>query len=254
MKNQGLIGWVVAAVLGAALVSVLIYNAASGDDGRSAAIGSTSGPGLGPPPEVAEDTSRIQDAKNAAGKDKLPPIERGTSAPRVADNPPRDCDPNLEPNAFPEWRNNPQTLAEAGAMANQTIVGTVTGVSQGPALRASAPTEPGGAVETPVQNVSIRVDQAIKGVARVGITLTFQRLGDAQGCLRVAGDPPYQQGQRVMLLLENGAEGRPPHVISPAGRYGIGRSGALQPLAENPFAAEVAGQPLEQVTPKLRSG
>ena len=254
MKNTGLIGWVVAAVLGAALVSVLIYNAATGDEGRSAAIGSTKGPGLGAPPEVAADTERIRDAKEAAGKDKLPTIERGQTAPRVGDNPANTCDPNLEPNAFPEWRNNPQSLTEAGAMASQTIVGTVMGAAQGQPLTAAAANEPGGRVETPVQNVSIKVDQTVKGVARVGVVLTIQRLGDAAGCVRVAGDPPYVQGQRVMLLLESGAEGRPPHVLSPAGRYSFGRAGALQPMPENPFAAEVAGQPLEQVLPKLRSG
>jgi hypothetical protein len=265
MKNTGLIGWVVAAVLGGALVGVLIYeegynNNGSGTSsqgslvsaGRASAL-SLRQQGNGPPPEVAEDVQRILDAKNKAGKDHIPQIPPGQAAPRLDANPQRTCDPSMPPNAFPEWRNNPQNLNQAAAMADQTIVGTVMGAQQGQAYTAQNANEPGGVVETPVQDVTIRVDQTIKGSRRAGGMVTVQRLGDGQGCFRAEGDPPYAQGQQVLLLLENGYGGRPPHPLSPAGRYAVGAGQALLAVEGNPIASEVAGQKLDQVLAKLQA-
>ena len=166
--------------------------------------------------------------------------------------PPNACDPNLPPNAFPEWRNNPETLDQARGMADQILSGTVTGLAAGEPLRAAAAGEPGGEIVTPVQNVTIRVADSVKGNARGGAEVTIQRLGDGEGCFRAAGDPPYRPGQQVLLLLENGAGGRPPHAIGPAGRYLVGPGGALQAVESNPIAAAVAGQKLEQVIARLR--
>lgn len=265
MKNTGLIGWVVAAVLGASLVGVLIYEegynnndngkaaqAAAVSVGRPTALNSTQ-QGNGPPADVAQDVNKILEAKNTAGKDHVPKIPPGKEAPRLDSNPQRTCDPSLGPNAFPEWRNDPENLHQAAAMADQTIVGTVTGAQQGQPFSSANSNEPGGVVETPVQDVTIHVDQTVKGQARAGGVVTIQRLGDSQGCFRAAGEPPYAQGQQVLLLLENGAGGRPPHPLSPAGRYVVGPNQAIQAVEGNPIASEVAGQKLDQVLAKLQA-
>lgn len=249
--NRSLIGWILAAVLAAALGGVLIYEATNDEGGRSAAIGS-SGQGQGPPPEVAADVNAILDAKNKAGKDHLPQIPAGQSPTRLESNPQQHCDPNAEPNVFAEWRNTPENLNQAKGLADQIIVGTAQGASAAEPYTAKVPDEPGGQVETPVQNVTIRVDQTVKGSARAGGVVTIQRLGDAAGCFRVAGDPAYQEGQQYLLLLENGPGGRPPRPIAPEGRYAVGPNNALVAVTHSPVAEDVATQRLDQIVAKLR--
>lgn len=257
------IGGIALIVVAAAVASVVTWALTKGGGGgggkQSAAISiirrtpaTQQSQGQGPPPEVAKDVQDILDAKNRVGKDHLPGVPPGQQAPRVDQNPPQTCNPSLEPNAFAEWRNTPQNLHAAGAMADSTIVGTVMAAEAGQPYTADAPGEPGGTVETPVQNVTIQVTQSVKGASKAGQTVTVQRLGDAQGCVRVAGDPPYARGQQVLLLLENGAGGRPPHPLSSAGRYAIGPDNAVLAMADNPIASEVAGQKLDQVLAKVR--
>jgi hypothetical protein len=258
--DKQLIGWLAAAVLGAALIGVIIYNVVSDDGGKSAqsnALANTSSPlgnvsnAQGPPPDVAEDVKRILDEKNRVGKDKVPDVPPGQQGPRLDTNPEDTCDPSLPPNAFPEWKNNPGSLGQAKAMANKIVVGEVTGVETGQELRADAPGEPGGVVVTPVQNVTVRVTEGVKGSSKAGDTITIQRLGDDRGCFRAAGDPPYSRAEQVLLLLEDGVGGRPPHALSPAGRYKVAAD-RLQAVEDNPIASEVRGQKLDQVLAKLR--
>lgn len=258
--DKQLIGWLAAAVMGAALIGVIIYNVVSDDGGKSTqsnALANTSSPlgnvsnAQGPPPDVAEDVKRILDEKNRVGKDKVPDVPPGQQGTRVDTNPQETCDPDLPPNAFPEWKNNPESLAQAKQMAKQIIVGEVTNVETGPGLRAAAPGEPGGEVVTPVQNVTIQVKDKVKGSGKAGDTITIQRLGDDRGCFRAAGDPPYKKAEQVLLLLEDGVGGRPAHAISPAGRYKV-KEGKLEVVEDNPIATEVAGKKLDEVVAKLK--
>lgn len=250
--DRSLIGWILAAVFAAALGGVVIYEATNDSGGgRSAAIGA-SGQGNGPPPEVAADVNAILDAKNKAGKDKLPTIPPGQNPTQLDSNPQQHCDPSGDhPNVFAEWRNTPENVNQAAAQADQVVVGTAEDFSAGQSYITKVPGEPGGQVETPVQNVTIHVDQSVKGSARAGGVVTIQRLGDAEGCYRVAGDPPYQRGQQYLLLLENGAGGRPPHPIAPEGRYAVHANGALEAVTNTPAAQEAQELGLAKVVAKL---
>jgi len=251
MKNKSLIGWIVAAVLAAGLAGVLIYDATTGGGGRPAAIGGVT-EGTPPPADVAADVAQIRANKPEIASHTVPGPPADRPAPQLDSNPQGICDPNLQPNAFAEWENLPQNLNQAAGMANQILVGTATGAQAGPAYTTEVQGEPGGVVSTPVQNVTIRVDQAVKGQARTGGVVTIERLGDAQGCIRVAGDPPYETGQQYLLLLEDGGPGHAPRPISPAGRYMVGVNNALQAVVDNPVAVEIAGQKLNQVLTRLQ--
>lgn len=253
MFTRSLIGWVVAGVLAVALGGVLIYEAVGGGGGGDRTAAFSGKQGNGPPPELVNDVNAILDAKNNAGpKDRPPNIPPGKSARQLDENPQQRCDPALEPNVIAEWRNSPNNLNQAAAMADQVIVGTAENVEQSTPFTANVAGEPGGAVETPVQNITIHVDQSVKGGARAGGVVTIQRLGDAAGCFRVQGDPPYQRGEQYLLMLEDGQGGRPPHPIAPEGRYRVRENGALEAVTKNPVAEEIAGQRLEQVLQRVR--
>ena len=251
MNNKGLIGWVVAGVLAIALSGVVIYEATNGGGGRSAAIGSN-GQGQGPPPEVTADVNAILDAKNKAGKDKLPNIPPGQKPTELAQNPPQQCDPSAEPNAMAEWRNHVDNLNQAKGMADDVIVGEVVSVEAATSFTSKVEGEPGGIVETPVQNVTIKVEKSAKGNKKAGDVVTVQRLGDAAGCFRVEGDPPYARGQKYLLMLENGAGGRPEHAIAPEGRYKVHPDGGLEAVIKNPVAEEVASDKVDKVLEKVK--
>jgi hypothetical protein len=250
MNNRGLIGWVVAGVLAVALVGVIIYEATSDSGGRSAAIGG-GGQGQGPPPEVAAQVNAILDEKNKVGKDKLPTIPPGQDPTRLANNPPQRCDPEAEPNAMAEWRNHAHSLNQAKGFADDIIVGEVQAVEAAAPFTAKVEGEPGGVVETPVQNVTIKVEQSAKGNKKEGDVVTIQRLGDAAGCFRVVGDPPFVRGEKYLLMLENGAGGRPSHAFAPEGRYKVHPDGGLEAVTKNPVAEEVASEKVDRVLEKL---
>jgi hypothetical protein len=253
--NRNLIGWIVAAVLAVALGGVLIYEAASDDDGssnRKAALSSGGQQGL--PSQVSADANQIQDQKETPGNHALPELGADQEPTRLQSNPPQRCNPGDEPNVFAEWRNNPESLDEAGTMADEIVVGTARSTHKGTPFSVNVSGEPNNPQVTPVQDVTFDVDQSIKGDTTEGGDITVQRLGDAAGCFRVAGDGAYQQGQRYLLLLENGAGARPPHTISPEGRYMVRANNTLQSVPQNDFGEDVDGQKLSQVVSKLKSG
>lgn len=251
--NKQFIGWIVAGVLAVALGGVLIFQTVDDGGSRSAALGQGQGQAQAPPPDVAADVAKIQ-AEKAKGRENAPPeLPAGQQAPRLDENPEGACDPDLQPNVFVEWQNQPQNLQQARGQADQVVVGTVTGVGNAAAMVTAAPTEPGGQVQTPIQTITIRIDQSLKGSARAGGVATIEKLGDARGCFRVEGDPPYRQGEQYLLLLESGKGGRSAaHTISPAGRYRVAADNVLQAMENNPFVSEVAGQKLADVAAKLR--
>jgi hypothetical protein len=252
--NKNLIGWVVAAAFAAGFAGVLIYNATTGDGGTSASsqaqASAERGSLLGGPPD---DASAIMEEKNRAGeKGKVPNLPPAAQEHRVGNEVSRDCGLDLPPTIVADWANEPASLDAAAGMAQQILAGMVTGLDTGQPYRAESSVEPRGAVEMPTQNITIRVDQSAKGGGRAGQTVTVERLGDAQGCFRVQGEPPYRRGQQVVLFLEAGGSGRPPHPIAPAGRFVVGPANALEAVEGNPVAAEVAGKKLEEVLAKVR--
>ena len=248
--NRQFTGWIVAGALAIALGGVIIYEAASGGSGtkRTAALGSAGAQSL--PSAVSSDFNQIQEAKSTGGTHELPQVGAQQHPTHLTNNPPQHCDPNDEPNVRAEWRNNPKSLNEAGNMSDQIVVGTPTGTSAGTPFSVNVAGEPNNPQVTPVQNVTFHVTQTVKGSA--GGTVTIQRLGDAAGCFRVMGDEQYQQGQKYLLLLENGAGNRPPHTLGPSGRYLVQANGTLMPEHSSLFSDQVSGDKLGQVINLLR--
>lgn len=249
--NKSLTGWIVAAVLAAVLAGVLIYDSTSDEGDRAASLGGVT-QGTSPPSDVAADVAQIKANKPESGNNSPPPVPPGQQVRELKSNPQPVCDPNGHPNVFAEWENQPQNLNQAAGQAAQIVVGTAQGVAQGQPYTNDVQGEPGGGVTYPTQNVTIRVDEAVKGPAREGGVVTIERLGDAEGCFRVAGDPPYKAGQQYLLLLEDGRGGRPAHTISSAGRYEIGLDKAVQAMEDNPVAQDIARQKLDQVLTRLK--
>ena len=250
--DRSVIGWIVAAMLALVLAGVLVYDTGGDDDRRAGALGGQA-QGQPIPPEVAADAAKIRENKPERPDRTIPAVPPGHNVRELAQNPPvRDCDPGRPPNAFAEWEHKPQNLAQAKGLSDQIVLGTVRGAQPGQPYTSEVAGEPGGTVIYPTQNVTVRVDEAIKGPAREGGVVTIERAGDSEGCHRVAGDPPYEVGQQYVLLLENGRGGRPGHVISPAGRLQVALNNALRAVEDNPVARDVAGQRLEQVLARLR--
>lgn len=249
--NRQLIGWIVAGVLAIALGGVVIYEATndSAGDSRSAALSSEGQRDL--PTQVGNDFSQVRDEKQTEGKNALPELGEGQEPTNLQSNPAPRCNPNDEPNVFVEWRNNPQNLEEAAAAADTIVVGTVVGAAMATPFSANVAGEPNNPQQVPIQNVTVRVNDSVKGEAGAGTTVTVQRLGDAAGCFRVAGDAPYQRGQQYLLLLEDGAGNRPPHTISPEGRYMVRANGTLQAGDENEFGEDLDGDRLQAVVQQL---
>lgn len=253
MRNK-IIGGLAALVVVAG--GVLVYQGADDTQTRKASIGQGQNQ---PPADKAADAQKIMDAKareagnpepGKAGRvKKLPPGE----GPSLEQHPPRTCDPSLPPNVEIMWAKQPRNLNEAKGISSRIVVGTVEELRQLPPVVHEHPGEPGGKLETPVQEVTLKVDQSIKGGAKAGERQAIVRAGDAEGCYRVEGDPAYKPGEQYLLLLEESGPGKPPHVISPAGRFKVtGPERALQAFERNPTASEVAGQKLDAVLARLK--
>lgn len=230
-----------------------IYQASDGADTRKASIGTGQ---HAPPPDKAADAQAIMTAKSlaagAAEQGKAGAVEVTDDFPRLETNPEGACGAGLPPNVEILWAKQPRNLQEARAMATQIVVGTVTAIRDIDPVVQAHPGEPGGQDVTPVQQITLRVDVSVKGTNKVGASRTLVRAGDTEGCYRVEGDPAYAKGEKYLLLLEESGQGRPPHTLSPAGRFRVNADGTLQGFQQNQVVAEVGGQPLATVLGQLR--
>jgi hypothetical protein len=190
------------------------------------------------------------------------------------------------PTYFASWQFNPASLEEASKMADQEVVGQVVRVRRAADLTTQAPGEPGGVDRIPVEVITLRLEKAYKGgqaeTVEVFHTGSTSSRGQRQaptppaGTLRPAGmrgepsddetrttwlegDPPYQQGERYLLLLAGGptldvdgqkvATKRP---VSPEGRYRVGGGGELEPMSNRAeFATRLRGRRLQEVESSL---
>lgn len=248
--NKGTMGWVVAAVLAVALVGVLAFRGGDGG-GRQAALGPVDQLTGGLPRGAAAEAEKILAAKRTEGENALPKLPAGVEPTKLAENPARVCNPNLEPNVSAEWLHAPEDLTKAAGLASRIVVGVVSAVEEGPPFKVEGAKEPD--LDTPVQAIKIRVEDSVKGASKPGDILSVQRLGDANGCFRVEGDPPYNVGEKYLLLLREPSEGRNlfQTVSPPTGRF-IESNGVLQTTHHIPFITDIRGQKLADVVAKLR--
>lgn len=234
--------------------AAFIYQTSDDASNNKASIGSGQS---APPNDKAADAQKIMDdkAEKAGNPDPGKPgkIEKADNDPRNDVRIGQTCDASMPPNVEIMWRAQPRNLNEAKGMSTRIMVGTVQEITQLPPVVHQHPGEPGGTLETPVQQITFKVDDNIKGPARKGETQAIVRAGDGEGCYRVEGDPAYARGEQYLLLLEESGPGKPPHVISPAGRFKVnGPEQALQAFERNQTAAEVAGQKLSAVVARLK--
>ena len=183
---------------------------------------------------------------------------------------------------------SPQTLAEADKLADQVVVGQVANIRRGADLVTRAPEEPGGADRIPNEIVTLKIDKTMKGAAaqsvevfRTGLSMdplfdrpipktppdTAERpkgaVGDPSKLPRptrdqanrysVHDDPPYQVGQRYLLMLTKGPEiaKGAKRVVSPEGRFFVGADNRLIPASQRAFAMQMRGRPLTDLEGEL---
>lgn len=252
--SRSMLGWIVAAVLGVALAGVLVFQMAGGNDSRAAALGGQNPPSANePPPGAEDDAQQIREEKGQnADRGTFANLPPGAQANSVAANPDNDCDPNLPPNVFAEWRNVPVNLNQANSMASDIVVATVQSSESGQPYEFESP---GGETDAlPTQLVTLTVDERVKGDGpERGDALTIESLGDSEGCFRAAGDPLYEQGQQYLLMLEEGQGSRPAHTFGPGGRWLV-VDGVLQGMIEdNENMTDTAKQQLEAILERLRN-
>lgn len=183
-----------------------------------------------------------------------------------------------------DWAETPQSLEEAVESADEVVVGRVTRVRPGEDIVARIQGEPGSVDRIPTEIVTLQVENRLKQgrdgaprtveVFRTGATKGTppSRLGDrppedpppgverpprpsppSDRNVMLTDDPPYQRGERYVLMLKPGPamrvdsrEVRLRRPVSPEGRYRVGRGGRIEPVSERvDFVREFRGQSLE---------
>lgn len=156
------------------------------------------------------------------------------------------------------WANTPASVEEAVELSDEVVVGRVVRVRKARDLEVDAPGEPGGVHRIPVETVTFQVEKVhLAPTDRRGRPETIEifhtgGVDDEGRDVMLEGDPEYRPGQRYLLFLTEGPELEVEgtrlltrSVISPEGRYGVGRNGRLDPASRGRgFAAEQRGQPL----------
>ncbi|MGH7428429.1 MAG: hypothetical protein ACREJ4_08775 [Candidatus Methylomirabilaceae bacterium] len=182
----------------------------------------------------------------------------------------------------------PQTLAEADRLADQVVVGQVVSLRRGADLVSKAPGEPGDVDRIPTEIVTLKIDKTMKGPAaqsvevfRTGLSVdplfdrpipktppdTAERPKDAVGDpsklprptreqanrYSVHDDPPYQVGQRYLLMLTKGPEMAKGarRLVSPEGRFFVGADNRLIPASQRAFAPQMRGRALTDIEGEL---
>jgi len=155
-----------------------------------------------------------------------------------------------------QWDFKPTSLAQAKAAAQQIVSVKVVSVSAGPDLVTPALGEPDGVDRIPTQRITVTVQQAFKGTAKVGETLTlFQTggvvstaiAGDTHPRWVIDGDPFYSAGEQYVLLLVPGPQGTL-RIVAPEGRYKIDSKGGLSSASSSSIVAEVKAKGLAAFT------
>ena len=168
----------------------------------------------------------------------------------------------LRPEAGPvmelaaSWAEQPESLEETAASAEQVVVGRVTRVRRGQDIVVPVPDLPGGEDRIPVEIVTIRLEKSLKGPGRGGPPEIIEvfRTGASSGQeqITMGEDPPYASGEQYVLFVKPGPEVqvdggriRAHRLVSPEGRYRV-RGGKVEPAATHGFAARHRGRGLEE--------
>ena len=192
-----------------------------------------------------------------------------------------------------DWAENPESLEEALASAEQVVVGQVSRVRAGEDLVVQVEGEPGGEDRIPTEIVTLRVERSLKSAGGgAPTTIELFRTGATKGTppsrlgnrppedppagverparptppsdrtVKLTGDPPYERGERYVLMLKAGPQMRvdgqsvqTQRPVSPEGRYRVDRRGQIEPMSERArFAQELRGRSLEAFEEQIRRG
>lgn len=192
---------------------------------------------------------------------------------------------------FAMWRNSPNSIAEAKHLSNQIVKGRVAAVRRADDLVTSAPGEPNDQDRIPVEVVTIQVEKTFKGGQAQTIEVFHTGIGECpadrpeppgpppaqpagggtpksarparpseEACRTemLAEDPPYHEGDRVVLLLTDGPDlnvagttVKTKSVISPEGRYHVASGDKLTPVTRRKFAGRLRGRALRELETEL---
>lgn len=140
-----------------------------------------------------------------------------------------------EPLVHATWYYRPETLAEALELAEVVVVAQVTGVHDAPDIVVPVKALENGEDRIPNQRIAFKVNRIIKGE----IDRTFDLFHTGNESFVLAGDPPYEVGQRYVLFLMPREDGSY-LVVSPEGRYQVTGEGLI-PASEAGFAKNLEG-------------
>lgn len=192
-----------------------------------------------------------------------------------------------------DWAENPESVEEAVESAEQIVIGQVTRVQPGEDIVFRAEELPGGEDRIPTEIATLRVEKSLKA-GRGGPPQTIEvfRTGGTIGTppsqrgnrppedppegaerpdrpsppgdrtVKLNGDPPYERGERYVLMLKPGPEMRAAgrairtqRPISPEGRYRVTRGGQIEPVSERAeFARELRGRSLDAFERQIERG
>lgn len=199
--------------------------------------------------------------------------------------------PPLEARYAASWANNPHSMEELMGLSEEVVLGRVTGVRRGEDFVTRAEGEEEGVDRIPVEVVTIQVEKDYKGGGRAE-TIELFHTGISKGSqpsardrppgpppdgaqrpqsqpdlspaatrtVILSDDPPYERGERYVLMLRGGPEVavggrkmRTQRVVSPEGRYRVTGQGQIQPVSSRAdFARQMRGRSLEQMEERVQ--
>lgn len=154
------------------------------------------------------------------------------------------------------WAEQPRSLEETAASAEQVVLGRVTRVRRARDIVVPLPGLPGGADSIPIEVVTIRLEKSLKGPAGGGppetIEVVHTGVSKGRDQVTLVEDPAYAAGEEYVLFVKPGPEVevdgsrmRVHRLVSPEGRYRV-RGGKVEPAATHGFAARQRGRKLEE--------
>ncbi len=141
------------------------------------------------------------------------------------------------------WFNNPMTLGDVTNLASNIVVAKVSAVNEGADIVVLNDGHPNGEHRIPTQSITLEVKSALKGETKK--TIELFKTGNEDFVLD--GDSSYAVGQTYVLFLTQREDGQY-LVVSPEGRYEIGRGGRLTAASSKEFAVKMQNVGLQGLT------
>ncbi len=146
------------------------------------------------------------------------------------------------PRVMPVWYYNPRTLGETFDLAGAIVVARVVAVHDAADIVVPVAGLEDGEHRVPNQRIAMQVLRTLKG--DVGNEIEVFHTGNREFVL--AGDPPYEIGERYLLFLMSRDDGSY-LAVSPEGRYQVKARGRLEPASEKDFSVLLRGVGLDSV-------